>query len=305
MDPRMDATLAWEILSLLSLPSSPAHGAPDSDREAAAENDVAPFFAQRAECAEGDDPAASDAGFVRACPLRRRGAAAEEEADGDDRHVPALYARDAIAEEFVRALRRHPHGRASASELGLWLGMEEDHVEVVGRWLCSDSDRRARPADIAPTLAGRGPVCRVCHPATRRREYALVEPLRARLREGLARRASRAPRVPSLEALAPPSSRSADVPPAADAAALTTRELARELELTCEDVAWLLEDAGGTRRGEEAPGQVGTRRSCAGRSGKAPESQSVASQSQHLEKQVLSRLSGVTLPTPVRTVENE
>jgi hypothetical protein len=127
----MDPSLTWEILSRIS--SSTA----SSDRRGAASDDGdddLPFFAQRGEggCRGRRTTSSS---FVTACPIARGVRAhpsASASADngvvgvgGRSLLLPALYSRDAIADELARVVRWHS-GRATTAEAAAWLGVGED-----------------------------------------------------------------------------------------------------------------------------------------------------------------------------------
>lgn len=277
----MDAALTWEILSRLSSAAS----APESDGDGAP---PPPFFAQREEEGTGvattaATSSADDAApppFLAARPLL---CAADDGAGDDDCGAfPALYAREAIADDFRRVLRLHRHGdpdggRVSPSEMAAWLGMEEGDADAVGRWLC-DEDGPSLTGGGAEDDGG-GRVCRVRRPGRRRHDYALAEGLRDGTRDRIGRSAwtEGDDCVPSLEALAT-QMKHGGASPTSSPATMTNQQLAREMELTCEDVAWLKE-------GIDSDALLASKME--------------KSRTQALEKQVLGSLSGVTVPTSV------
>ena len=130
----MDPSLTWEILSRISSSTSTScdGGATSGD------DDDLPFVAQRGEGGYRCRRATSSL-FVTACPIacgdRAYSSASASAEDGVGVGVgvggrpllPALYSRDAIADEFARIVRLH-FGRASSAEVAAWLGVGEDEA---------------------------------------------------------------------------------------------------------------------------------------------------------------------------------
>jgi len=300
----MDPTMTWGILSQLSYAVS-NHNV----------NDGLPFVAQREEddedatrlstsaTATADDASSSrktsaattgnksseGAVFLMACPIRHH----------DAGHcLPAVYSREAIMHEFLHVLQLH-HGRISTSEMSMWLGIEEDAIKsfLVGGWLLS-----CRSPQQQPTAAG-SVCCEIYNPMKSQKEVALVESLRACLREriswhcsgsdGSSTTISSHDYNPSLEAMAKQAlnlSSSSLVP---TIATVSAKQLAQELELSCEDVVWLLEGM------DNSAGILS--KTIIRKTGQSTmevyNGQIIANRTQCLEKQVLSALSGLTVPT--------
>mmetsp|Transcript_23688 Transcript_23688/g.51156 ORF Transcript_23688/g.51156 Transcript_23688/m.51156 type:complete len:1032 (+) Transcript_23688:95-3190(+) len=278
--------------------------------------------------------------FLPACPLRILQQVNNNNNDDDDDDagvryrsninndgvLPALYSREAIANEFLHVLRMHCHHyhrrngseRVSSSEMCMWLGMEEEDVSLVGDWLCVGDRQIVQPngsqgqgdRGTNALVVDRQRVCKVYNPTKQRHEYSLVENLRAHLRErirchnrfpGSASTTAipseeRGEYVPSLETIAnqsimSSSNKNIEWTPTVVSETGMIKQLAREMEMTCEDVAWLIE---GIDSAEGVlPCKIETSMEL------VHENQEVATDSriQYLEKQVLSCLYGVTVPT--------
>ena len=281
---RMDPTVTWEILSLLSSPSS--HHNEDGDSVSR------PFFVQRT--ATDDDGGAYHGEFFMACPVAivgvdnttlDGGASTAANANQYERgtSLPAIYSREAIMQEFIHVLQLHQSSRVSLSEMSIWLGMDEDKVSIVGEYLLCKSislDERL--------------VCRVYNPRKQQYEYALIENITNSLRErinlhfcssGMSGSSSFSDVSPSLEAI---SRQTLDnLSTSTLVSGITIKQLSQDMALSADDVKLLMDkvmsdDATISMKGESIYN-----------------TQVHQHHLKYLEKQIFSGLAGVTLPTKV------
>jgi len=226
----------------------------------------------------------------------------------------------------------HLHrGRISSSEMSLWLGMEEEHVKLVSSWLCGqNNDTRtivhqegissSSAAASSKLKSEENAVCKVYNPTKQQNEYALVGTLQANLRERIAcifesptnLSESGSSYCPSLDAIRTnPKMLSLSHNPKklfpATIDTLLTKELACEMELTCEDTLWLMDGIGNTTSNNVALSK--TTEDKANRISRGPsmtvhDSQGDASKwaLEHTEEQIHSNISGVTIPTSLESL---
>ena len=337
MGPATTATNTWEILSRLSQSSTSTastnrkHDLPFFAQREEKEKEEEDATSASADTDGGDDISddhgdngngvatqqrglGDDALFLTACPISHR-------VNNDNVRFPAVYSRAAITREFLNILRING-GRVSTSEMCTWLGMDEESVSLVGSWLCRNSrlttQQQQRPANTALLLVSSygEEVCKVYNPVRQCQEYAMVENLGSRLCERIAWHcnscilSSSSPITscgeycPSLEAMTTqkvnllPSSNK-NVNELTLIATVTIKKLAGETELTCEDVSWLilLEE----KADANVDGSITLRKSKSGEAVEVYNNGEVGDRARFLEKQVLSALSGVTVPTSVRS----
>lgn len=298
-----DQTIAWKILSRLSLEASDNSPVFFEQRQHQNSNTSNEATTKTAAAAAKKNNVCVEAVFLKACPLlsicnhKNVGGKHNEANHHSNNCLPALYSREAIMKEFVHVLQmQSSHGgtRISCEEMCMWLGMEKEDVELVGRWL--QNELQVTTPSTYSLKGAETYCCKVYNPNKQQYEYALVEHLIANLRERIHRHCniggllsascSTSSSTATLEAL------SKNSPISSTAQKVTTQQLAHEMELTSEDVAWLL-------KGIASSIDIGT---VVNKSGEIVEVYINTHKSlslKQMEEIVMSALSGVTVPTLV------
>ena len=204
----MDPIVTWEILSHLAEARGGDDGSVDS----------LPFYAQR-ECKGEDNVGGSliqeESLFFKTSP------AIHDTSDAAD-SSPSIYSLNAITEKFMYILQQQH--RVSVAELCLYLGMKDEDVSAVGELICKPSTSI---------------VCKVYN-NNEEIEYGLVESLKKSLHDRINFHCNS---VSSTTASLEDKSLHSIVSSLAQLSRVTIKQqLSKELELSCEDVLWLLKD---------------------------------------------------------------
>ena len=203
----MDSIVTWEILSRLAEARDGDDGSADS----------LPFYAQRV-CKEVDTNTSlikEESLFFKTSPTIHD---TSDKADSS----PTIYSLKAITEKFMHVLQQQQ--RISVAELCVCLGMTEDDISSVGDLICKSSSSL---------------VCNVFNNMKQQYEYGLVESLKKSLLDRINFHCNN---VSSTSSLEDKSLHNSIVSSLAQLSTVTKKQLSKELELSCEDILWLLKD---------------------------------------------------------------
>ena len=322
-DSNLDQALMFEILSRLS--SSTNVDNDSTEAPANNGNGRSPFFAQREAEQEGcmmhTAAAATDDCtklFFMACPLllsttntTPTSMSSLSENNNGSCVLPAIYSRDAICQEFIHVLQTQYYSgnlyRISSSDMCMWLGIDnESDINLVGDLVCDQQQQQRH---------WHGKVCKVYNPRKQQHEYAMVEHLKASLLDKINHHVAGLPTISSSNAAEVGSSSNEYIPSLEEIlcnqrlrsneclvpiATVTMKQLAKEMELSCEDVSWLLGDTlEFINDGSSKYVIATTSNSKSGDVMHDVYNSQVGNRTSLLEKQLLSALSGVTVPTMV------
>ena len=267
----MDPIVTWEILSRLA----EARGGDDGSA------DNLPFFAQRT-CKEEDTNSSliqEESLFFKASVHDDTGIQSppsNSPSDEDSKpsntidSSPSIYSLKAITEKFIYLLQQQH--RFSVAELCKRLGMKDDDVSAIGELICKSSS---------------SVVCKVYNNVRKQYEFGLVESLKQSLHDRINFHCNNVPSTSSLE----DKSLHSIVSSLAQLSTVTINQLSKELELSCEDVLWLLKDIELhpniciLKHNEEITGLYNN--------------EVQENRMQYIEKQILSCLDEVTTPSSV------
>jgi len=247
--------IAWEILSHLA-------EARDGGDDGSA--DSLPFYAQRT-CKEEDTNSSliqEESLFFKTSPTIHD---TSDKADSS----PSIYSLKAITEKFMYILQQQQ--RVSVADLCVCLGMKEDDISSVGDLVCKSSSSL---------------VCKVFNNMKQQYEYGLVESIKQSLHDRINFHCNNVSSTSSLEDKSLHS-----IVSSLAQLSVTVKQLSKELELSCDDILWLL------KKVELSPNICISKHN--GETTGVYNQEVQENQMQYIEKEIFSCLDEATTPSSV------